>query len=84
MPNHVVAVLAFDRISALHLSVPCVVFGEAHPGMPPFTLRWSPPTGATRFGRAPAVRYSSAAMKRRRAASSSAREKSSVMRKQVR
>jgi transcriptional regulator GlxA family with amidase domain len=39
MPTHVVAVLAFDRISAFHLSVPCVVFGEAHPGMPPFTLR---------------------------------------------
>ena len=38
MPSHVVAVLAFDRISAFHLSVPCVVFGEVHPGMPPFTL----------------------------------------------
>mgnify|MGYP003510282467 FL=1 len=35
----VVAVLAFDRISAFHLSVPCVVFGEAHPGMPPISLR---------------------------------------------
>ncbi|MBS1212980.1 MAG: transcriptional regulator containing an amidase domain and an AraC-type DNA-binding domain [Proteobacteria bacterium] len=39
MPTHVVAVLAFDRISAFHLSVPCVVFGEAHPGMPPISLR---------------------------------------------
>ncbi|MEY2632569.1 MAG: hypothetical protein RIR00_1223 [Pseudomonadota bacterium] len=29
-----VAVLAFDRISPFHLSVPCVVFGDAHPGVP--------------------------------------------------
>lgn len=31
-----VAVLAFDRISPFHLSVPCVVFGERHPGLPVF------------------------------------------------
>lgn len=30
-----IAVLAFDRISPFHLAVPCVVFGEQHPGMPP-------------------------------------------------
>ncbi|MBC7906252.1 MAG: helix-turn-helix domain-containing protein [Rhodospirillaceae bacterium] len=31
MAPHRVAVIAFDRISAFHLSVPCVVFGEACP-----------------------------------------------------
>lgn len=31
-----VAVLAFDRISPFHLSVPSVVFGDKHLGMPPF------------------------------------------------
>jgi len=35
----VVTVVAFDRISAFHLSVPCVVFGEAHPGLPRFDFR---------------------------------------------
>lgn len=34
-----VAVLAFDRISPFHLSVPCVVFGDRHPGLPPFDFR---------------------------------------------
>lgn len=34
MPLPVVAVVAFDRISAFHLSVPCVVFGEAFPATP--------------------------------------------------
>lgn len=34
-----IAVLAFDQISPFHLSVPCVVFGESHPGAPPFDLR---------------------------------------------
>lgn len=33
-----VAVVAFDRISPFHLSVPCVVFGEDHPGAPPYRL----------------------------------------------
>ena len=33
-----VAVVAFDRISAFHLAVPCVVFGEALPEPSPFTL----------------------------------------------
>ena len=33
-----IAVVAFDRISPFHLSVPCVVFGEAHPGAPLFNL----------------------------------------------
>lgn len=36
--KHVVAVLAFDRISPFHLSVPCAVFGESHPGAPEFEL----------------------------------------------
>lgn len=36
--RHTVAVVAFDQISPFHLSVPCVVFGEAHPGGPVFEL----------------------------------------------
>lgn len=39
MPGHTVAVVAFDRISPFHLSVPCVVFGDHHPGVPPFELQ---------------------------------------------
>lgn len=39
MPKHIVAVVAFDQISPFHLSVPCVVFGDHHPGVPPFDLR---------------------------------------------
>lgn len=39
MDKPVVAVVAFDRISPFHLSVPCVVFGDAHPGVPGFELR---------------------------------------------
>ena len=34
-----VAVLAFDRISPFHLAVPCVLFGDRHPGSPIFDLR---------------------------------------------
>ena len=34
-----VAVLAFDRISPFHLAVPCVLFGDRHPGAPVFELR---------------------------------------------
>lgn len=34
-----VAVLAFDRISPFHLSVPCVVFGERHPDLPAIDFR---------------------------------------------
>lgn len=34
-----VVVVAFDRISPFHLSVPCVVFGDPHPGMPQFDLK---------------------------------------------
>ena len=34
-----IAVVAFDRISAFHLSVPCVVFGDRHPGGPAFQLQ---------------------------------------------
>lgn len=39
MSAPVVAVLAFQNISPFHLSVPCVVFGDTHPGLPSFTLR---------------------------------------------
>lgn len=39
MSSQVVAVIAFERISAFHLAVPGVVFGERHPGLPPFTYR---------------------------------------------
>ncbi|MFM0034233.1 helix-turn-helix domain-containing protein [Paraburkholderia strydomiana] len=40
-PRHIVAVVAFDRISPFHLSVPCVVFGEDRRGggLPDFDLR---------------------------------------------
>lgn len=38
MQNHVLAVLAFDQISPFHLAVPCVVFGDSHPGVPPVEL----------------------------------------------
>ncbi|MBR0567587.1 helix-turn-helix domain-containing protein [Azoarcus sp. L1K30] len=38
MPPHTVAVVAFDHISPFHLSVPCVVFGDRHPGVPAFEL----------------------------------------------
>ncbi|QLG89157.1 helix-turn-helix domain-containing protein [Chitinibacter bivalviorum] len=38
-PLPIVAVVAFDQISPFHLSVPCVVFGENHPGAPRFDLR---------------------------------------------
>jgi len=31
-----IAVVAFDRISPFHLSVPCMVFGDHHPGLPRF------------------------------------------------
>ncbi|MCV2360316.1 helix-turn-helix domain-containing protein [Paucibacter sp. TC2R-5] len=37
--THPIAVLAFDQISPFHLAVPCAVFGESHPGAPPFELR---------------------------------------------
>lgn len=36
-PN--IAVVAFDQISPFHLSVPCVVFGDTHPGIPQFNLK---------------------------------------------
>lgn len=38
-PAPIVAVVAFDRISPFHLSVPCVVFGDRHPETPRFDLR---------------------------------------------
>lgn len=36
--KHLVAVIAFDRISAFHLSVPCMVFGDALPEGNPFEV----------------------------------------------
>lgn len=34
-----IAVIAFDQISPFHLSVPCVVFGDVHPGLPRFNFK---------------------------------------------
>ncbi len=34
-----ISVVAFDRISPFHLAVPCVVFGESHPGCPEFDFK---------------------------------------------
>ncbi len=34
-----IAVLAFEGISPFHLSVPCVVFADKHPGMPEIELK---------------------------------------------
>lgn len=34
--HHAIAIVAFERISPFHLSAPCVVFGDPHPGVPPF------------------------------------------------
>lgn len=34
-----VVVVAFDGISPFHLAVPCVVFGDRHPGVAPFDFR---------------------------------------------
>jgi transcriptional regulator GlxA family with amidase domain len=45
--------VAFAGISPFHLSVPCVVLGEAHPGLPDFELRvcaWEPSPLATSAG----------------------------------
>ena len=39
MSRPIIAVVAFDRISPFHLSVPCVVFGDQHPGMPRFNFK---------------------------------------------
>jgi len=39
MNTHTIAVFAFDKISPFHLSVPCVVFGDRHPGGPEFELK---------------------------------------------
>jgi transcriptional regulator GlxA family with amidase domain len=39
MSQPIIAVVAFDRISPFHLSVPCVVFGEPHPGLPPVKFK---------------------------------------------
>jgi transcriptional regulator GlxA family with amidase domain len=37
--THSIALIAFDRISPFHLSAPCVVFGDHHPGVPVFDFR---------------------------------------------
>lgn len=34
-----IATLAFEGISPFHLAVPCVVFGQPHPGVPAFEFR---------------------------------------------
>jgi transcriptional regulator GlxA family with amidase domain len=34
-----IAVVAFDRISPFHLSVPCMIFGDRHPGLPQFNFK---------------------------------------------
>ena len=39
MPDPVVAVVAYDRISPFHLAVPCVVFGNTLPDGPQFDVR---------------------------------------------
>ena len=39
MPNPSIVVVAFNQISPFHLSVPCVVFGEAHSGGPLFNFK---------------------------------------------
>lgn len=39
MAKPVIAVVAFEQISPFHLAVPCVVFGDPHPGLPAFDLR---------------------------------------------
>lgn len=39
MSRPTVVVAAFDRISPFHLSVPCVVFGDPHPGLPQFAFK---------------------------------------------
>ena len=38
-PKPIIAVVVFDQISPFHLAVPCVVFGDPHPGLPAFDLR---------------------------------------------
>lgn len=38
MPKKRIAIVAFNRISPFHLSVPCIVFGDAHLGTPPLDL----------------------------------------------
>lgn len=38
MQPHRIAVIAYDRISPFHLSVPCLVFGESRPGEPAYEL----------------------------------------------
>lgn len=38
MAFQTIAVVTFDQISPFHLAVPCVVFGDIHPGVPAFDL----------------------------------------------
>lgn len=39
MPSLSIAVVAFDQISPFHLSVPCLIFGDHHPGIPKFDFK---------------------------------------------
>jgi transcriptional regulator GlxA family with amidase domain len=53
-----VATVVFDGISPFHLAVPCVVFGQSHPGVPAFAFRVcglgaSPLSSAAGFSIAP-------------------------------
>lgn len=53
MSRQRVAILAYQRISAFHLSVPCIVFGDHAPGAPAFELQvcaWEPGPLATTAG----------------------------------
>ena len=66
-PPSSIAVVAFDRISPFHLAVPCVVFGESHPGCPTFDFKiCAAESGRLRTsgGFDIAVRYGLSALKR--------------------
>lgn len=39
MPRHRIAVVAFNRISPFHLAVPCAVFGDSPPELPPIDFQ---------------------------------------------
>lgn len=62
-----IAVVAFDRISPFHLAVPCVVFGDEHPGCPAVDFRVCAPNPGslrTSTGFDIAVRYGLSALRR--------------------
>ncbi|MFZ6819217.1 helix-turn-helix domain-containing protein [Undibacterium sp. Ji22W] len=62
-----VVLIAFDRISPFHLAVPCVVFGEAHPGCPKLKFKVcaaEPGTLRTSTGFSITIDYGLAALRR--------------------